>query len=180
MSLDENLTNKQPGDPIRSKDWNALASETVRLDAATKLNSQAIGFQMLKAKEWSNVSTSGEWTPVIRDEGVNFDTPTSLLLIGQGHASSDTQGIALRVAFRVDNTVLGLGPESSTDPWGAVYLNPGTTPNSWVPITAIAGCPVPKGKRKVELVMRREGPAGTSGTVKFNAPTLWLIRLGAS
>lgn len=175
MSLDNNLTKKNPGDPIKSADWNALASETVRLDAA-KLNSQSIGFQMLQANDWANATTSTEWTPVISSGEVKFDTPTSLLLIGQGHALSEIQGVALRVAIRVNDTVLAMGPNG---PWGGGYLYSGSTPNpnNWIPIMAIAGCPVPQGKSKVELVIRREGG---NGTVKFNGPTLWLIRLGAS
>ncbi|KUN83656.1 hypothetical protein [Streptomyces griseoruber] len=166
MSLDKNVMNKNPGDPIKSADWNALASETVRLN-------QSIGFHMLQAKAWSNATTSTDWTPVI-NETVKFDTPTSLLLIGQGHGSSDTQQISLRVAIRVNDTILASDPNG---PWGAAFLYFANTVNNWVPLTAMAGCPVPQGTSKVELLIRREG---TTGTVKMNAPTLWLLQLGTS
>ncbi|MFF7838258.1 hypothetical protein ACFZC6_05490 [Streptomyces ossamyceticus] len=167
MSLDRNLTNKKTGDPIKSSDWNALASETVRL-------SQSIGFRMLQATLWENLTTANGWTPVINQE-VPFDTPTSLLLIGHGHGSSETAGVHLRVAIRVNGTVLG--PPDSNGPVGAAFLSFSNSVNNWVPITAIGGCPVPQGPSRVELVIRREGPVGT---VRLNNPTLWLIQLGAS
>lgn len=174
MPLDENVMKKRPGDRILSADWNALAEETVRLDATTKLKNQSIGFEMLRAQSWENVSTSNEWTPVISSEEVEFDTPTSLLLIGQGHGHSDTQGVVLSVTIRVDGKILAMDEDG---PWGGGFLQSGSPPNTWIPITAIAGCQVPQGKSKVELVIHR---SGQSGKVKFNAPTLWLIRLGAS
>ncbi|SHH84862.1 hypothetical protein [Streptomyces sp. 3214.6] len=176
MSLDKNLTQKIPGDPIKSSDWNALAAETVRLDAATKLNSQSIGFQMLQGNSWDNWTAPGDWMPVI-NKTLDFDTPTSLLLIGQGHGHSDSRELSLRVAIRVNDTLLGLDKESRI--WGGGFLSPFTdTQDVWFPITAIAGCPVPKGKSKVELVIRCEGQ--DNGSVALNAPTLWLIQLGAS
>ena len=180
MSLDKNLTDKHPGDPIHSADWNTLASETVRLDA-TKLNSQLIGIQMLRAAKWANETTSGDWPTVIK-ETVNFETATSLLLVGQGHGLSDTSGVSLDVAIMVNGTILGY--EDTNDlAWGMGLLQPTVGGNTSIStqIVAIAECPVKSGESVVELAMRCRRPDTVkNGSVKFSAPTLWLIRLGAS
>lgn len=175
MPLDEDLTNKHVGDPIRSVDWNALASETARLDGA-KLNRGLIGVQMLRGN-WENETSSVDWQPVI-SQTVTFQTPTKLLLVGQGHGFSGTSGVALDVVISVNGTILGR--EGAGDlAWGMGLLHPdfGGNTSIWTQIVAIAECPVPSGASSVELAMRRRGP---SGAVKFSAPTLWLIRLGAS
>ncbi|KOV88202.1 hypothetical protein ADL01_02330 [Streptomyces sp. NRRL WC-3618] len=181
MSLDENLTNKHPGDPIRSKDWNALASETVRLDD-TKLNRGLIGVQMLRAPSWNNETTSGDWQPVI-SQTVNFETGTSLLLVGQGHGLSSTSGVALDVVIRVNGTILGQDDTVGDLSWGAGLLQNsfGGKTSIWTQIVAIAECSVKSGESAVELAMRCRRPdTGKDGSVNFSAPTLWLIRLGAS
>jgi len=179
MSLDENLTKKRPGDPILSADWNAVASETVRLDDA-KLNRQSIGFQMFRAKQWANETTSGDWQPVI-SQTVHFETATSLLLVGQGHGLSETSGAALDVVFRVNGAILGHDFDTIDLSWGMGLLHPfGSNTSIWAQIVAIAECPVSSGESLVELVMRRRANGVEDGSVKFSAPTLWLIRLGAS
>ncbi|GHH85430.1 hypothetical protein [Streptomyces capitiformicae] len=180
MSLDENLTNKQPGDLIRSKEWNILASETVRLVDAAKLNSQLIGIQMQRGLEWENERTSGDWHMVAK-ETVNVETDTSFLLVGQGHGLSNASNVSLDVAIRVNGKILG--HEATNDLfWGMGLVSPTVSGNTsiWTQIVAIAECSIPSGESGVELVMRCRKPNGGGGAVKFNAPTLWLIRLGAS
>jgi hypothetical protein len=179
MPLDENVTKKRPGDSIRSADWNALAAETVRLDTA-KLNSQSIGIQMRPGLEWENERTSGDWHMVAK-ETVTLKTATSFLLVGQGHGLSNASNVSLDVAIRVNGTILGREAKSDLV-WGMGLVSPVTSGNTsiWTQIVAIAECSIPSGESAVELVMRCRKPDGAGGSVKFNAPTLWLIRLGAS
>lgn len=180
MSLDENLKNKHAGELIRSEDWNALASETARLDGA-KLNRGLIGVQMLRAPSWNNQTSSGDWQPVI-SQTVNFQTATKLLLVGQGHGLSDTSGVALDVVSRVNGTILGQATGDGFH-WGMGLLHPsfGGNTSIWTQIVAIAECSVESGASMVELVMRCRRTGGVNGgAVQFSAPTLWLIRLGAS
>ncbi|MER6556442.1 hypothetical protein ABT300_01535 [Streptomyces sp. NPDC001027] len=178
MSLDKNLMNKNSGDPIKSADWNALASETARLDEA-KLNRGLIGVQTLRAG-WENQTTSMDWKPVI-NQTVRFETGTSLLLVGHGHGLSDTSGVALDVAIRVNGTVLGQ-EGSGNLAWGMGLLHPffGNNTSIFTQIVAIAQSPVKSGDSLFELVMRcRRSEGVNGGSVKFSGPTLWLIRLGA-
>ncbi|WP_055712009.1 hypothetical protein [Streptomyces torulosus] len=181
MSLDKNLTEKKSGDLIRSADWNAVASETVRLDDV-KLDRGLIGIQMLQAPSWDNKTSSRDWQPVIRHT-VNLEPGTELLLVGQGHGLSEVSGVALDVVITVNGTLLGQ-EDTNGLAWGMGIHQPVGKINMsiWTQIVVIAEWPAEmSGVNEVVLAMRcRKEESVKDGSVQFNAPTLWLIRLGAS
>ncbi|WP_405774882.1 hypothetical protein [Streptomyces sp. NBC_01538] len=180
MSLDKKLTEMRSGDLIRSTDWNALASETVRLDDV-KLNRGLIGIQMLQAPSWENKTSSGDWQPVI-EHTVNLQPGTELLLVGQGHGISDRSGVALDVVIMVNGTVLGQ-EDTNGLAWGMGVHEPvgKITTSISTQIVVIAEWPAEmSGENEVVLAMRcRKVESVQDGSVQFSAPTLWLIRLGA-
>ncbi|MFD9118732.1 hypothetical protein ACFU6M_07300 [Streptomyces bottropensis] len=181
MPLDKDLTNKNSGDLIRSADWNALASETVRLDDV-KLNRGLVGIQMLQAPKWENETASADWQTVI-SHTVNFESGTELLLVGQGHGFSDFSGVALDVVIKVNGTILGQEDTKNGFAWGmGVHQPVGSTTSIWTQIVVIAEWPsVMSGDNEIALAMRcRRQNEEKGGTVYFSAPTLWLIRLGAN
>ncbi|MEU6806589.1 hypothetical protein [Streptomyces neyagawaensis] len=181
MPLDENITKKRSGDPILSADWNAIAAETVRLDDV-KLNRGLTGIQMLQAPKWENTTASEDWQTVI-SHTVNLESGTELLLVGQGHGFSDFSGVALDVVIMVNGTILGQEDTKNGFAWGmGVHQPVGITTSIWTQIVVIAEWPsVMSGENEVALAMRcRRQNEEKGGTVHFSAPTLWLIRLGAS
>ncbi|MFJ3773467.1 hypothetical protein ACIPX0_17385 [Streptomyces sp. NPDC090075] len=191
MTLDKNTANKAPGDPVRSADWNDLAAavlrhETDKLDISggTVTGSltvqggltapQSLGVQLLKPDNgqvnFDNIGIAWRGMATMISQQIQFQTDTTLLLIGHGHGTTPSVSEALTMRIVVDG--VATNSEGAND-WGSGYL--AVQEGTWVPVTAIGTVQVPAGSHTVQLT------ATCSNTVSasLRAPTLWVIRLGA-
>jgi len=198
VALDKQVTGKKSGDPITSSDWNALADETIRLDAAkldlanggtvaglltaaaglnaASLSSGTLGVSLFKpdGDKWSHQTGQPAGLTVITTV-LDFPVPTSVLLVGHGHATSsaDQPGArALAIQLKVDGQPTN---RSGTSDWGIGYLS--VPVNTWAPMITVGLTqltPAPGGHR-IELILR---PVDGPYTVTLNGPTLWVVRLG--
>jgi hypothetical protein len=200
MALDENITQKAAGDPIKSADWNALAAETNRLDAAKldtvggtlsglltaagglstpSLFSPTVGVQLLKPADGSWGHQAGTGYVSVIDQQINLERATSIFALGHGHGS--TQGpnpehrLVLEIA--VDGAATTLNQEGTAQ-WG-VGLTESVPSGMWVPIVTVGSCQLAAGTHRFELRIRNASDR-PGGFVYLNGPTLWLAFLGAA
>ncbi|WP_089104010.1 hypothetical protein [Streptomyces hyaluromycini] len=191
MTLDQNLADKAPGDPVRSADWNDLAAavlrhETGKLDlsggtvtgpltaqgglTAPGLKSQALGVELLKPDNGQVGFDNIVSTVTMISKQIQFQSDATLLLIGHGHGTTSDLNHALTMRVLVDGNFPG--KDSGGKEWGVGYLAvPGGT---WVPVTAMGTAQVTKGSHTLQLTVT----GSTGGLVALHAPTLWVVRLG--
>ncbi|MFE2063485.1 hypothetical protein ACFXDH_13930 [Streptomyces sp. NPDC059467] len=194
MTLDQNLADKAPGDPVRSADWNDIAAavlrhETGKLDlsggtvtgpltaqgglTAPALSSQSLGVQLLKPD-------NGQWgfdfnasTATMISGQIQFQTPATLLLIGHGHASTSDPNHPLILHVMVDGAITN---KEGTSEWGVGFVALPGGATTWVPATTIGSAQVTAGSHTVQFA----ATGGAFGaTASLHGPTLWVIRLGA-
>ncbi|MER5795537.1 hypothetical protein [Streptomyces sp. NPDC001980] len=191
MTLDQNLADKAPGDPVRSADWNDLAAavlrhETGKLDlsggtvtgpltaqgglTAPALSSQSLGVQLLRPDNGQVGFDNIVSTVTMISQQIQFQTPATLLLVGHGHGTTSDVNHALAMRIVVDGVSTG---KDGAKEWGVGYL--AVPAGTWVPVTAMGTVQVAAGSHTLQLTAT--GTAG--GTVALHAPTLWVIRLGA-
>jgi hypothetical protein len=200
MALDENITHKAAGDPIKSADWNALAAETNRLDAAKldtvggtlsglltaagglstpSLFSPTVGIQLLKPADGSWSHQAGSGNVMVIDQRINLERATSILALGHGHGSTQLQNENHRLVLdiAVDGAATALNQEG-TNPWG-VGLAQSVPSGLWVPIITVGSCQLAAGTHRFQLRIRNAADS-PGGFVYLNGATLWLAFLGAA
>ncbi|WP_033340963.1 hypothetical protein [Catenuloplanes japonicus] len=202
MPLDKKIAEKASGDPIASADWNTLATETIRLDtaklnttggtvaglltaaaglASPTLRSDSLGITLLTPDNdvWNHKTDTSAGRAVI-SRSVEFAVPTTVFLVGHGHASTDAGTSAAKRAvhadIRMDGALLNPVREST---WGSIFLNLPT--GTWATMVTLASANVPKGKHTFELWLRAIDSAASGAdkyAVSLHGPSLWLARLG--
>ncbi|MFI5958818.1 hypothetical protein [Cryptosporangium sp. NPDC051539] len=175
MTIDPGLSEMHPGDPIRSSDWNTLASAVGGLQIGVT-GAGYLGVSQFTSEIWERSTTSAAYVPAVKGT-VAFAQKTTVLVAGHGHGLTRDKDVSLDIAIYVDGTLLGRRDNTSElAPWGAGVLQSNANSlSSWNQVLALGSTVVDAGSRAFEIRFRARGGGKE---VLFSGASLWVVRLG--